>query len=87
MGEAHVLATHDLLRQPSFFLWNVFRRLRVLWFQYEVSTALSMLSWWEKVLVHAALFIIISLVGYGSYKQAVTLHAFCISFLGSKSAA
>lgn len=63
------------------------RRLRVLWFQYEVSTALSMLSWWEKVLVHAVLFIIISLVGYGSYKQAITLHAFCISVLGLKSAA
>ncbi len=51
----------------------------MLWFQYEVSTALSMLSWWEKVLVHALLFVLLSLVGYGSYKQAVTLHAFCVT--------
>lgn len=87
MGEAHVLASHDLLRQPSFFLWHVLRRLRVLWFQYEVSTALSMLSWWEKVFVHALLFVIISLVGYASYKQAVTLHAFCIGLLRLNSTA
>ncbi|KAK9916521.1 hypothetical protein WJX75_003686 [Coccomyxa subellipsoidea] len=85
MGEANVLAAYDMLRKPSFFLMNVLRRFRVLWFQYEVSTALSMLSWWEKVLVHAVLFVILSLVGYGSYKQAVTLHAFCISLLGPES--
>lgn len=39
-----------------------------------------MLAWWEKLIVHAALFFIVFLVGYGSCKQAMAIHAYCLSF-------
>lgn len=55
------------------------RRLKVLWFQYEITFGAYCFVWWEKLIVHMILLSIIFLVAYGFFRQVVWLHATCSS--------
>jgi hypothetical protein len=51
------------------------RRVRILWFQYEISFAAYCFEWWEKLIVHAVLLSVLFLVSYGAYRQGAALWA------------
>lgn len=50
------------------------RRIRVLWFQYEISFAAYCFDWWEKLIVLAVLLSVLFLVSYGVYRQCAALY-------------
>jgi hypothetical protein len=51
------------------------RRVRILWFQYEISFAAYCFEWWEKLIVHAVLLSVLFLASYGAYRQGAALWA------------
>jgi hypothetical protein len=57
------------------------RRVKVLWFQYEITFGAYCFVWWEKLIVHAILVSIIFLVVYGVSRQVWAIHALCTSLL------
>lgn len=44
-----------------------------MWFQYEVTSCSYSMTSNEKLILHIILLLIVYMVGYGSYKQIITL--------------
>lgn len=71
--EASVLAAYKLLSEDASIIMNLYRRLKLSYYQYEVSSVCYMLQWWEKLLVNLTVLGVVLLVLYAAFNQAVKI--------------